>query len=133
MEKSMESSVSYRKRKFMCLSIGLVASIGVMVVYQQLDGVTGQHHQAEAVTPKDQEAVPPNVHDPVSPRDKEAELLNENESVLPSAVSSFASTAVACWLEGRPGHIECMTNPFWCILPGWKRVPPAPPYCSVYY
>jgi hypothetical protein len=115
----MESSVFYRRRKFMYLSIGLIATLGVMITYHQLGGMTQPHQQADAVTPKDKEVV----------------LSDENESVSPLAARSFDPSSIACWLEGRPKFYECMTSSFLCFLPGWNRVPPSPPppYCNVIY
>jgi hypothetical protein len=111
----MDISVFYRRRKFMYLSIGMIAIIGVMAISQYHEGVPEQYQQAE------------------KSKDGKAVLPKKNESVSTLANTGSASHSVACWIEDSPSYIKCRTNSLWCILPGWRRVPPAPPYCNVIY
>ena len=115
----MEMRFSFRKQRITFVAIGVFMVTGAMIMSQQLEWISGQHQQTEAVKPKDKNAVSPNVY--------------ESDSALAAKASHRDS--IICWHESGNSDdgISCSSKWYYCYFPGWKSVPPSPPYCTVSY
>jgi hypothetical protein len=119
MEEFMEMRLSFRRQRVTFVAIGVFVITGAMIMSQQLEWISGQNQQTDAVKPEDKNAVSPNVY----------------ESELAPAAKASPRDSVMCWHESGSSDdgISCSSKWYYCYFPGWKSVPPSPPYCTVIY
>jgi hypothetical protein len=115
----MEMRLSFQRQRITFVAIGVFVITGAIIMSQQLEWISGQYQQTEAVKPKDKNAVSPNVY--------------ESESA-PAAKASHRDS-IMCWHESgnADNGISCSSKWYYCYFPGWRSVPPSPPYCTVTY